>query len=141
MEEMIPCSLKDQEVFQRVWQRVMAGREEGVSPVEAVPPGMQGDLSCKCLEELMRMNGGGLPQECEAPGGSPPEQPPVEEAPSPGPDPAPEPAPRSRRSRSSPPSRRSLSPSRRAPAGSATCRRSGRSLCPPTTAPPACAAR
>ncbi len=93
MEEMIPCSLKDQEVFQRVWQRVMAGREEGVSPVEAVPPGMQGDLSCKCLEELMRLNGGGLPQECEAPGGSPPEQPPVEEAPSPGPDPAPEPAP------------------------------------------------
>ena len=72
MEEMIPCSLKDQEVFQRVWQRVMPGREEGVSPVEAVPPGMQGDLSCKCLEELMRMNGGGLPQECEAPGGSPP---------------------------------------------------------------------
>ena len=87
MEEMIPCSLKDQEVFQRVWQRVMAGREEGVSPVEAVPPGMQGDLSCKCLEELMRMNGGGLPQECEAPGGSPPEQPPAEEAPSPEPEP------------------------------------------------------
>ena len=72
MEEMIPCSLKDQEVFQRVWQRVMAGREEGVSPVEAVPPGMQGDLSCKCLEELMRLNGGGLPQECEAPGGGGP---------------------------------------------------------------------
>ena len=91
MEEMIPCSLKNQEVFQRVWQRVMAGREEGVSPVEAVPPGMQGDLSCKCLEELMRLNGGGLPQECEAPGGSPPEQPPVEEAPSPEPEPAPEP--------------------------------------------------
>ena len=34
MEEMIPCSLKNQEVFQRVWQRVMAGREEGVSRSE-----------------------------------------------------------------------------------------------------------
>ena len=86
MEEMIPCSLKDQEVFQRVWQRVMAGREEGVSPVEAVPPGMQGDLSCKCLEELMRLNGGGLPQECEAPGGSPPEQPPQPPEPLPQPE-------------------------------------------------------
>ena len=32
MEDMIPCSLKDQEVFQRVWQRVMAGRSEDSSP-------------------------------------------------------------------------------------------------------------
>ena len=28
MEDMIPCSIKDQEVFQRVWQRVMEGRDQ-----------------------------------------------------------------------------------------------------------------
>jgi len=88
MEEMIPCSLKDQEVFRRVWQRVMAGRE-GACPVEAVPPDMEGDLSCKCLEDLMRLNAG-LPSELSAPA---PESPPPEPMPQPEPIPQPEPMP------------------------------------------------
>ena len=54
MEDMIPCPVKDQEVFQRVWQRVMAGQEGAQCPIEAWPPQMQGDLSCDCLEALAR---------------------------------------------------------------------------------------
>ena len=65
MEDMIPCSVKDQEVFQRVWQRVMAGRDDAQCPLEALPPNLQGDLSCDCLEALARQQGTGLPQECE----------------------------------------------------------------------------
>lgn len=52
MEDMIPCSLKDQEVFQRVWQRVMAGRSEDSSPIQPGPIG-GGDVSCECLKALM----------------------------------------------------------------------------------------
>lgn len=65
MEEMIPCAVENQEVFQRVWQRVMAGREGGDCPLECVPANMQGDLSCACLEALARQEAGGIPPECE----------------------------------------------------------------------------
>ena len=65
MEEMIPCSIKDQEVFRRVWQRVMAGRDDAQCPLEALPPDMQGDLSCECLEALVQQQGPGIPEECE----------------------------------------------------------------------------
>ena len=65
MEEMIPCSVKDQEVFQRVWQRVMAGRDDAQCPIDALPPNMQGDLSCECLEALVRQQNGGFPDECQ----------------------------------------------------------------------------
>ena len=65
MEEMIPCPIKDQEVFRRVWQRVMAGRDDAQCPLEALPPNLQGDLSCECLEALVRQQGQGLPEECE----------------------------------------------------------------------------
>ena len=65
MEEMIPCSVKDQEVFRRVWQRVMAGRDGAQCPLEALPLNMQGDLSCDCLEALARQQGPGIPEECE----------------------------------------------------------------------------
>ena len=65
MEDMIPCAVKDQEVFQRVWQRVMAGRSEDASPIQpGIPGGWEGDVPCECLEALMRQNGGGLPPEC-----------------------------------------------------------------------------
>ena len=74
MEEMIPCSVKDQEVFQRVWQRVMAGRDGAQCPLEALPLNMQGDLSCDCLEALARQQGPGIPEECERQSG---EEPPV----------------------------------------------------------------
>ena len=64
MEDMIPCSVKDQEVFQRVWQRVMAGQDNIRCPIEAWPPEMQGDLSCECLEALARPDAAGTPPEC-----------------------------------------------------------------------------
>ncbi len=75
MEEMIPCSITDQEVFQRVWQRVMAGRGDGRSPLEVpIPLNLQGgDLSCDCLEALARQAGAGLPPECDHRGGQPDE--------------------------------------------------------------------
>ncbi len=81
MEEIIPCPLEDQEVFQRVWQRVMAGRNSAQCPVEAAPSNLQGDLSCACLEALARSRGEGLPQEClrwedAQPPETQPEQPP-----------------------------------------------------------------
>ena len=50
MEEMIPCPVKDQEVFQRVWQRVMGDREQESSPIRSGPLNMEGDLSCDCLK-------------------------------------------------------------------------------------------
>ena len=93
MEDMIPCPLKDTEVFRRVWQRVMAGRDDAQCPLEAMPPELQGDLSCECLAALARSQGQGLPGECErqdeaeAPVTNSPEQgqpapmPPVEEQP------------------------------------------------------------
>ena len=65
MEDMIPCQIKDQEVFRRVWQRVMAGRDGAQCPLEALPPNLQGDLSCECLEALIRRQGEGLPEECQ----------------------------------------------------------------------------
>ena len=67
MEDMIPCSVKDQEVFQRVWQRVMAGRSDESSPIQpGIPGGWEGDVPCKCLEALMNQGGNGLPLECES---------------------------------------------------------------------------
>ena len=65
MEDMIPCPIKDQEVFRRVWQRVMAGRDDSPCPIEAMSPELQGDLSCECLEALAKSQGLGLPEECE----------------------------------------------------------------------------
>ena len=65
MEDIIPCSIKDQEVFRRVWQRVMAGRDDAQCPLDVLPPNLQGDLSCDCLEALVRQQGQGLPEECE----------------------------------------------------------------------------
>ena len=70
MEDMIPCPIKDQEVFRRVWQRVMAGRDDAQCPIEALPPDLQGDLSCECLEALAQAQGQGLPEECERQGGA-----------------------------------------------------------------------
>ena len=36
-DDMILRSPQEQEVFQRVWQRVMAGRNEGNSPIVPAP--------------------------------------------------------------------------------------------------------
>ena len=69
MEEMIPCPVKDREVFLRVWQRVMAGRDGAKCPLEALPPNLQGDLSCECLEALANRQDPGFPEECERQGG------------------------------------------------------------------------
>ena len=44
MEDMIPCAVKDREVFQRVWQRVMAGRSDADSPIQPIPGGWEGDV-------------------------------------------------------------------------------------------------
>lgn len=58
MEEMTPCSVEDREVFQRVWKRVMAGREDKNSPIELAAAARQagvevdGDLSCDYLATL-----------------------------------------------------------------------------------------
>ena len=66
MEDMIPCAVKDQEVFRRVWQRVMEGRDQESSPIRpGIPGGWEGDVSCECLENLMRQGGNGLSSECE----------------------------------------------------------------------------
>ncbi|MDE6281148.1 MAG: hypothetical protein K2M15_05075, partial [Oscillospiraceae bacterium] len=65
MEEMIPCSVKDQEVFQRVWQRVMGDRGQESSPIRPGPLNMEGDLSCDCLKALAQQQGTGFPPECE----------------------------------------------------------------------------
>ena len=61
MEDMIPCAVKDREVFQRVWQRVMAGRSDADSPIQPIPGGWEGDVPCGCLEALIRQGGAGLP--------------------------------------------------------------------------------
>lgn len=77
MEDMIPCAVKDREVFQRVWQRVMEGRPEESSPIQpGIPGGWEGDVPCDCLEALMRRNEDSLP-EC----GGDMAQPPVEACP------------------------------------------------------------
>ena len=92
MEDMIPCSLKDQEVFQRVWQRVMAGRSEDSSPIQSGPTG-GGDMSCECLRALARQEEEGLPPSCR-PGADavpPMEQPPMGQEPPMEDVPAPEP--------------------------------------------------
>ena len=65
MEDMIPCAVKDQEVFQRVWQRVMGDRDQESSPIRSGPLNMEGDLSCDCLKALARQQGTGFPPECE----------------------------------------------------------------------------
>lgn len=65
MEDMIPCAVKDQEVFRRVWQRVMEGRDPANSPIQpGIPGGWEGDVPCECLEALMRQGGSGTPLEC-----------------------------------------------------------------------------
>ena len=84
MEEMIPCPIKDQEVFRRVWQRVMAGRDGAQCPLEALPPNLQGDLSCECLEALANRQDPGAPEECGRQGGEEvPVDSPVQEQPAP----------------------------------------------------------
>ena len=112
MEDMIPCAVKDQEVFQRVWQRVMEGRTGESSPIQpGIPGGWEGDVPCDRLKALLRGQGEGLPpergasrpeEEPEPPmePGCPPEEPeppvqepveepgswqPAEESPAPGP--------------------------------------------------------
>jgi len=65
MEEMIPCLVKDREVFQRVWQRVMEGRDQENSPIRSGPLNMGGDLSCDCLDALIRQQEMDFPPECE----------------------------------------------------------------------------
>ena len=86
MENMIPCPIQDQEVFQRVWQRVMAGRSEESSLIRPNPSVGSGDLSCGCLEALLRQEGGNPPPACRPEEPAPPmeQEPPIEE-------PAPEP--------------------------------------------------
>lgn len=86
MENMIPCPIQDQEVFQRVWQRVMAGRSEESSLIRPNPSVGSGDLSCGCLEALLRQEGGNPPPACRPEESAPPmeQEPPIEE-------PAPEP--------------------------------------------------
>ena len=65
MEEMTPCAVNDQEVFQRVWQRVMAGRDESQTPIQVMPPNMEGDLSCDCLQALAQNQGMGSLAQCQ----------------------------------------------------------------------------
>lgn len=68
MEDIIPCSVKDQEVFRRVWQRVMEGRDQADCPIQpGIPGGWEGDLPCDCLEALIREQGAGMPPECDHP--------------------------------------------------------------------------
>lgn len=50
MEELTICSPEHQEVFRRVWNRVMAGHPESGCPVEVT-----GDLDCGTLEALARV--------------------------------------------------------------------------------------
>lgn len=47
---------EEQEVFQRVWQRVMAGRSEAASPIETTPAPRQvdGDVSSQYLAPMSR---------------------------------------------------------------------------------------
>ena len=74
MEDMIPCAVKDQEVFQRVWQRVMEGRSDESSPIQpGIPGGWEGDVPCDRLKALLLEQGKGRPQECGEP--QPPEEP------------------------------------------------------------------
>ena len=91
MEDIIPCAVEGREIFQRVWQRVMAGRDDAQCPIENIPPNMQGDLSCECLDALLHQ-GTPVPQECErqsAEESPEPEQsapePPMEDQPAPEP--------------------------------------------------------
>lgn len=90
MENMIPCPIQDQEVFQRVWQRVMAGRSEESSLIRPNPSVGSGDLSCGCLAALLAQEGEGLPPVCRPEEPAPPaEQEPPElpaEEPMPGPE-------------------------------------------------------
>ena len=94
MEDIIPCAVESQEIFQRVWQRVMAGRDNAQCPIESIPPNMQGDLSCECLESLLRQ-GGGAPKKCERQGAeeAPVPAQPMEEQPAPAPSAEEQPAP------------------------------------------------
>ncbi len=91
MEDIIPCQVKDREVFQRVWQRVMEGRSEESSPIRPGSPNGDGDLSCECLEALIHRKEEGFPPACEPrpeqpqppeePECPPQEEPPMEPAP------------------------------------------------------------
>lgn len=87
MEDMIPCAVKDQEVFQRVWQRVMEGRSGESSPIQpGIPGGWEGDVPCDRLKALLRGQGEGVPQECERQDAAaqPPEEPEPPMEPQPG---------------------------------------------------------
>ena len=53
MEEMTLCSPEHQEVFRRVWARVI-GEREGCPAAAASPEHLEGDLSCRQLTELAR---------------------------------------------------------------------------------------
>lgn len=92
MENMIPCPIQDQEVFQRVWQRVMAGRSEESSLIRPNPSVGSGDLSCGCLEALLRQEEGNVPPVCQPEEPAPPmeQEPPIEEPPMEEPAPEPE---------------------------------------------------
>lgn len=76
---------QEQEVFQRVWQRVMAGRTEESSPISTTPAvpsrrWVDGDMSCDYLAALSRADPGltasgelpvsDLPQAAMGPAGS-----------------------------------------------------------------------
>lgn len=62
MEEMTLCDAREQEVFRRVWQRVMAGHEQQApagTPAPAAPAvqtvrQVDGDLSCDYLSTLVQ---------------------------------------------------------------------------------------
>lgn len=70
MEEMTLCDAREQEVFRRVWQRVMAGHEDQPCPVKMAAAGpasrqVDGDLSCDYLSALVQAS----PAEGDRPGG------------------------------------------------------------------------
>lgn len=56
MENLIPAAGEDADVFQRVWQRVMGGRDAVPAPpvpIDTMPPELQGDLPCGCKEAVL----------------------------------------------------------------------------------------
>lgn len=59
MEKITLCSPEHQEVFQRVWARVMGSAPDCPAPI---PEGMEGDLSCRQLAQLSQQNVDSLSQ-------------------------------------------------------------------------------
>ncbi len=73
MENIALCSPEHEEVFRRVWNRVMAGHPDTGCPVEVT-----GDLSCRCLEQLVatmpsNLTGGGVQPSPAAQTAAPPQ--------------------------------------------------------------------